>query len=629
MSYLFSLKKLMLIYKLKHYLVAFYITITLCSVISNPIDPTKKSTSDYQVTIDGTVMGDQYSNLLDDTDVKVRDLSGNVLDTDITNENGEFLVTYLETGTNEQVKGKVNENAYPNPYKNNVTLEFAVSNPENYTLSVTNADGRLVYEQNILLFKGNNKINLEGGNKGLHVITLQNEENKTTYKAVQTENTGRPFTAEVESIASYFKSSALNPDSVILSFIKPGYDTLEVKLASENQTYNAVMQQLKDTVNFTLKVFTETGESPLIYNPTFHVDIERDGVTHTFSGDVLNVNFEVYRQPDGSLGTALINNDTTDLDGDGYWFQNWTLGRYFLQPTNQDNLYQNNSSQLIPEYQTTTTLDSLDGKIIYHYVIKNKAETQPGVFENLNSLFTRGLITSSGNGLSGMYVDLKPFNVADTFDICVEDFNMSTNQPMPEWQMDRVNTTLDSLLDTKHPQNGDAFLTTYRVYTISSTEDPRYLALVDRSFENSVVIAFYDGPPGNARFWESNFTYNGHLRLKNAYAIFNENSPNSVILSEMLSALTGETEGTGNLAEYVSTIAGLPTKYCESISTIPVLLNLGTGDSKDGGKQPKLKEGETLGVITFHNPDGTTTRKTEITSNYDFFQTVQEASSRR
>jgi hypothetical protein len=177
-----------------------------------------------------------------------------------------------------------------------------------------------------------------------------------------------------------------------------------------------------------------------------------------------------------------------------------------------------------------------------------------------------------------MFIDLKNYTTADSLDIVQKGFNETTGEPMSQEQLTRAMNILMLAIQTRYLPNGDTLLPPHRIYTIDSNNDPRWQAVIARGGDNSIKTTYYTGPPANGRTWASTYTYNGELRLKNSSAMYNINETTGVIFAENFSAVTGETEGAGGLTQYIWTsTTNSPTQYAKSISTIPVLLNLGTG----------------------------------------------------
>ncbi|MFA6073085.1 MAG: hypothetical protein WC758_03160 [Candidatus Woesearchaeota archaeon] len=542
------------------------------------------------ININGTVKGAQYNNQLENVKnlvIKTNDQTR--IDSTYTNTQGYYNLDFAWTGNQEL--NTLENKLYPNPYNEQTNIEL--NTPENgiYQLLITNLNGQTQLQTDIELSQGQNKITLNGGNTGAKIITLTNQNTKKTYKATQITNNNTPITYETTNINNSNNNTNTTlksgngdglriGDLVTLEYSKDGYETKDTTFTiALNQTINMTLEQTPYTFTTTLKPFLEDGTQITNLNPNFTITIEwNNGTTNTYpiTNGEIQITKQLYKNLDGSLETALINNDTTGANG----VQNWSIGRQPQQKTNRPNIYQNTSSNHLSNvaYQTEIPLDSLDQKIIYHYTIRKKAETQPGTTESLSSAFSRGLIESSGNAESGMFIDLKNYTTADSLDIVKLNFNITTGVPNTPEMQTRIDNSLQHTLNLKYLPNGDTLLPPHRVYTISSFSDPRWQAIIARNFENMIYTTVDQGQPGNTREWASTYTYNGELRLKNSSAMYSNNETTGVMFAENFSAVTGETEGVGGLTTYIWNVTtSQPSQYAKSISTIPVLLNLGTG----------------------------------------------------
>lgn len=544
--------------------------------------------SQQNVHIDGTVTGAQYSNPINGAKaVLIKNATNARVDSTYTNSQGQYSMDYVWSGTNgpDNLENKL----YPNPYTNQTNIEIGVEKNDNHTMLITGTDGKTLLQADLPLSAGQNKITLTGGQTGMHLITLTNGENTKTYKAMQTESTGSPINYTSTSTGTTgptLKSGAWDGimvgDEARLEFTKNGYflkDTVFV--IQPNQTINQIMEQIPHNFTTTLKPFLKDGTQITTINPNFTIKIEwSDGTTNTYpvANGQINIQKEIYTNPNGSLGTAWISNDTTKTNGFGVL--NWSIGRQPHQVTNRPNIYQNVSSNHMAnvEYQTEIPLDSLDQKVIYHYTIRNKAETQSGQYQNLDSEFSRGLVESSGGSKSGMFIDLAPYSVADSLDLVRFGFNLDTGTPNTPANQTRVDNIFQLTINLRYLPNGDTLLPPHRIYTIANFSDPKWQEVVTRNYENVVMTYLHNSTPGVGREWSSTHTYNGNLRLKNTTANYNEFNNDATIFEENFSAITGEEEGVGGLSPYIwNATTSQPSQYGKSISTIPALLNLGTG----------------------------------------------------
>jgi hypothetical protein len=122
-----------------------------------------------------------------------------------------------------------------------------------------------------------------------------------------------------------------------------------------------------------------------------------------------------------------------------------------------------------------------------------------------------------------------------------------------------------------------------------------------------IYVTYHDGTPENSRAWASSYTYNGELRIKNTSSSFNIYNTDGTIFEEDISALVGGVESSGSLSDKVwNATLNLPSDYAYSISTIPVLLNLGTGQNAERTIVPK-----NYYSLTIHNDEQTFSYKGE------------------
>jgi hypothetical protein len=375
----------------------------------------------------------------------------------------------------------------------------------------------------------------------------------------------------------------------------PGDTTFTVQAS---QTINKKLEQIPYVFTSTLKPFLETGEQISAVNPSWTTTIEwPDGetTTHSIANEEIQLQKEMYPL-NNTLGTILMYHDTTthNVGGVQNGVLNWIILRQPHQKTNRPNIAQSESSNHMANvsYTTPVPVDSLDNKTIYYYTIRKKAETQQGEYERLDSPFSRNLVEHSGGIKSSMFIDLKPFGVADSLDIVQKTWNETTGEQMSQSDIDRAMGLLMMAIQTRYLQNGDTLLPPHRIYTITSNNDPRWQAVIARGGANSIKSAYISGTPENQRAWSSTYTYNGELRINYTGGMYNKNNTDGTIFEEVFSAGTGETEGSGGLAPFIwNATTNQPSQYAYSISPIPALLNLGTGQNvKNSGNAKKRNE---------------------------------------
>jgi hypothetical protein len=540
------------------------------------------------INVKGTIKGSHYNNNLADVTVYlIKNLNNTIVDSTTTDAEGKYNMNVVWTKKNKY--DHLEDKLYPNPYLEQTNIILSVEESDNYRMLVTSADGKELLKTSLKLTQGNNNITLNGGDAGLHTITITNDKTKKSYKAIQKTSTNSPITYDVttaDESKSNFKSVEedilmIGDEATIKVVNKNNSEYLNADtsfIISPSQTINKTMEQIPHTFTTTLKPYLEDGTSVLTLNLGFYVNIDWTDETKTYpvNNEVIQIVKDIYRLPNGSLGFAWISNDTSGADG----VLNWSIGRRPKQVTNRANPYQNETTgPLEPEYKTQMPLDSLDEKIIHHYLIRKRAETQPGQFEALNSFFSGGLITSSGGGIgASTFIDLKKYGVADSLDLVRFGFNLDSGLPNTPEDQEKLDSLFQLAINTRYFENGDTLLPPHRIYTIANFSDPRWQEVVARGYENVVSTYFYNGTPENSRAWSFLYTYNGKPRLKNTSANYNNVNNDAQIFEENFSAITGEEEGVGGLAPWIwNATTSQPSQYAKSISTIPAILNLGTG----------------------------------------------------
>lgn len=517
-------------------------------------------------------------------------------DSAVTNSNGYYTRTFdfvkVPVLDEDFLKGL---KVFGNPFVDEATIGVGVPEDDNYLLRVFDVSGRIILSQEVNLSEGNNVVTLSGlGDPGVKVVSFSNGKEVYTEKIVQSYSNS--FSPGAEVVSSGFDSGSLKntefiADSLLIRYVPEAgaylnFASLDRIVEAVTSTQDAELTQLPYNFSTTLKPFLETGEPVTNVSPGFFVNVDFGEGDEQYFVDDGEISIEKALYPHADyLGTLWISNDTSSyvVDGVSNGVLNWTLIRRPHQKTNRPNVAQNESSNHMAyvAYETEVPQDSLDQQVLYLYTIRKKAETQIGVYESMNSSFSRGLVESSGNIKSSMSIDLAPFGVADSLDVVRFGFNYDTDIPNTPEQQQRINNLVQLALETRYLQNGDTLLPPHRVYTIMSYSDPRWQELIARNYENLFRVAYYNGSPENTRIWSSTYTYNGELRLQKTFAKVNVNNNNAQIFAENFSAVTGMEEGAGqNLSIYIwNTTFGAPSAYAHSISAVPALLNLGTGQN--------------------------------------------------
>jgi hypothetical protein len=479
-----------------------------------------KNEVSYEITIDGTVTrGAPYQGQpLKDKKIYFYYPEDTILfDSALTNVNGYYTKTMNYVLVPEQGKEIIQGmKVLGNPYVNDAKINVGVFKCDKYTLRVFDLSGKCLINQDVDLIGGENLISLSGlGSAGVKIVSLANSENSYTEKIVQ--NNPGAYSPSISITSTPFDSKNLKSMEFLVDSVRvkcesePGtylnFQSKEKMVEAVNSTLDFELEQIPYMFSTTLKPFLETGAPVTDVSPGFFVTVyTNDGNTQNFSVNSNNkipVQFPVLPLED-ALEYFQISNDTStyNVNGVDNGVLNWSIIRQPKQKTNRPNIAQNESGNhlLNVEFKTLVSEDSLDQKTAYLYTVRKKAETQQGVYEYLNSEFTRAFIESTGNIKSSMFIDLAPFGVADSSDYVRLDFNLDTGVPNTTGEQARLDNLFQLTLNTRYLTKDDTYsqdtlLPSHRVYTITSFSDPRWQEVVARGYENMVYVTYQDGTP--------------------------------------------------------------------------------------------------------------------------------------
>jgi len=551
------------------------------------------STQAYSQSVyfNGTVKGVPNNNLLQDAKVvAIKTETGTRVDSAYTNTNGAYNLQFIwdEIKEHEQLENKI----YPNPYTDRTHLELAVDQSGLYKLLITSLDGKTLLNTDVSLEKGNNNINLSGGQAGVHLITLVGNNSSNTYKALQLENSG-PINynvAHTDFSSSTLKSGLddiiLVGDEVRLEFTKDGYQYGDTTfIVQPNNVANKNLQQIPTTFTTTLKPYLDDGTPVTTLSPgwTTTFNFPAPVGTKTYTPDANNeiVIQENFYPLNGELGQVTIHHDTTNytIGGVENGVLSWIVLRTQNQPTTVRNKAQTSSSDLIPEPTTTVSLDSLDGQVLNYYTLPKKAETQPGTMFNL--IDARGWMMSSGDGLqTSKFIQVPPYEHVVLMSTV---YDNNPNQSASQANMDRAINEYNKVINITIMANNDN-ITQPTQFFYTNRNDSIWNACQLRGppiFDNVELLTFAQSSPGVGRLWTDTYTYDGENRLYYTKAKYSESATDGQIFTENYSATYGIEEGSGSLGPYVYIAAtGQPTDLAECMGRWVKILDLGSGNSK-------------------------------------------------
>jgi hypothetical protein len=354
----------------------------------------------------------------------------------------------------------------------------------------------------------------------------------------------------------------------------PGCYDKDTLVENTSQTVNIDMQMIPYNVNFTLKPFLENGEPITNLDPNFSVTIKfPDSTQGTFPvvGNIIPVNTQIY-PPENSTMSIKLSNDTT-------YVLSWSLGKIPRQPRNRANVYQNenpwnpNTSSYPPEHETTIPLDSLNGKLTYHYTVRKEAEGQPGQWYRMDSFLSRQLISSSGGNASGSFLKIP---IIDTIDIAEFQSNYTTMTPNSPSNQARIDSVIARVKRQYYLLNGDTTLAPHRILPIPDKNSQLWTDIVNRGLESSIRICFDQGTPGNDRFLDNNYVYNNTLRIKYSYGKFPESATTGQLTEEIWQAFSGIQYSSGVAPYIYNSTTGQITQYGKALANFAAELNAGT-----------------------------------------------------
>lgn len=563
------------------------------------------------VYFNGIVKGvPNYNNLNGAKVVAIKTETEARVDSTYTNANGNYNMQFIWDGVSNHEK--LEDKVYPNPYTNQTKINTFTTEDGIYRLLVTGIDGKTFLNTSVNLESGNNTLNLNGGQAGIHLITLANNKTSKTYKAVQTESTGAPITYNLVHtdfsgpiLKSGLEDIILVGDEVRLEFTKDGYilgDTTFI--VQPNNVANKQLQQVPYVFSTILKPFLDDGTPITTLSPGWNTTIEFPSApqgpgTKTYTPDGNNeiVIQENFYPLNGELGNAIMHHDTSNytVGGVSNGVLSWIVLGDENQQTNQANLAQTSSTNLIPEVNTTVSLDSLNGKIVHYYTLRKKAEGQPGVWYSMDAQPVTGFMLSSGELTTSGFVKIPPA-AADSLIFAVRTTNETTGQPTPSAQLDRTENEENKILALYTLQNGRELLPPHSMDR-TQPGDATWNKIQGRGYVNTVILTFYNGTPANTRAWKNDYTYNGELRLDFSVARYNTTSTDGQIYTENYSATSGIEEGTGDLGIYVyNGSTGNPTQLAGTMARWVKIVDLGSGQSKKSSSASSGKTKEVYSV---------------------------------
>lgn len=557
------------------------------SILSPPIY------SQQNININGTVTGTPNNNNINGAKVVAIRTDNNArIDSTNTNSYGNYALNFLYTGTQNLEKPK--QKIYPNPCNSERTIQTNTPKTNNYTLQIFNIKGQTILQENIHLNQGNNEIKLQGGNAGIYFITLSDEKSQHTYKSIQMKSTNNPITYTLTETPREFKNTLEDilkeGDQIKLEFTYPNtnpknsYNPKDTTFTlTSNQTIDQKMQQTPYTFTTTIKTYLDDGKPITTIAPgwttTFEFPVPVGTKNYTPDGNnEINIQEELFPL-NGELGNVTISHDTTNytVNSTINGVLSWIVLREQNQSTAVRNKAQSGGSLIAPDPSLTTTLDSLDGRTLNYYTLPKNAETQPGTTFRMDHTLIAGFMAASGNGAqTSKFIEVPPYGhlvlMKTVYDNDLTKFPTQAN-------MDRTINEYNKAINLCIMHNNDN-ITQPTQFFYTTMNDSIWNAVQSRNplMDNTLVLAFYQGPPSVSRSWVATYTYDEKARIKATKAKYSESATNGQIFTENYSATYGIEEGSGSLGPYVYIgTTGQPTDLAGRMGRWVKILDLGSG----------------------------------------------------
>jgi hypothetical protein len=119
--------------------------------------------------------------------LKLREADNTVLAA--THGRGLFYATYdvdIYVGSEEYEAGQKSLNIYPNPATDKVFVSIRLEKPETITVFITDLNGRILLNETITALKTHfsKEIDLQGLSKGVYVLSVQSERERSSTKLI-------------------------------------------------------------------------------------------------------------------------------------------------------------------------------------------------------------------------------------------------------------------------------------------------------------------------------------------------------------------------------------------------------------------------------------------------------------
>lgn len=517
-----------------------------------------KASLENTIHIDGNVRGIPNNNVLGNVKVvAVNPEDNSRVDSAYTDASGNYGLTFLWTNNqNQGLESRVD--AYPNPYSGSTSIDVVSERNQNYILRVFNAMGRLLFENNVELGCGKNTLTLNGGPKGVNIISLDDGVNKNSYKTVKLNDDNKNFDVIVASsdFSGYFKSGSngiSDGSDLRLEFSYPNTNPRDSYQAADttfvlrlNQTIDKKLQQELITDEFFVNAYTILDGTPVLNGTGLKVTWG-DGTTNNYSSQ--NGLIHILRTSYDSTTNIFFEN------ADTAFYQEWIFGTK-TDPTityKEKNLFQSQNIELGPDYPrippepAPANLNNLPDTFDVYFVPKT-------VFDGVNLPYdTRGVdfrtVVRCARGPPDYtkkweYVP----EVADTIYIFEKQmFNNDLNQLITSEESQKMKQAVDSTVTLFTLNNGRQLMPPYKRVNIYTKTEPEWIEAQARGWDQ-VHTAMYGYYNENGCGFTYNYAMTDKPRFMDAAAGFTRQSNHTYKCSELVGSLTNASDPpVGNL----------------------------------------------------------------------------------
>jgi hypothetical protein len=546
-----------------------------------------KASLENTIHIDGNVRGNPNNNVLGNVKVvAVNPEDNSRVDSAYTDASGNYGLTFLWTNNqNQGLESRVD--AYPNPYSGSTSIDVVSERNQNYILRVFNAMGRLLFENNVELGCGKNTLTLNGGPKGVNIISLDDGVNKNSYKTIKLNDDNKNFDVIVASsdFSGYFKSgnNGISDGSDLrLEFSYPNTNPRDSYQAADttfvlrlNQTIDKKLQQELITDEFFVNAYTILDGTPVLNGTALKVTWG-DGTTNNYSSQ--NGLIHILRTSyDSTTNIHFENADTT-------FYQEWIFGTK-TDPAitfKEKNLFQSQKelsgltgTPYVPPEPAPANLNNLPSTFEVYFVPKTVFDSENLPYNTRDLVFRTVVACRSPPPFTKKW-EYVP-EVADTiYMFQMQIYNRDINQPITSEESQKLNQAMDSTIALFTLNNGKQLMPPYKKVNITTKTEPEWIEAQARGWDQTHITGYAPYNQNGCSF-TYNYTMTDKPRFLNASGEFTRNSNITYKKSELVGSLTNAHDPPqGNLGGLIANSDGSSTSFGKVATHIIWLSDPGT-----------------------------------------------------